>query len=236
MLPRLPKNCSLPRSSKPSTERFAGITCALGTSAEQALGASISSATWDRIPLHRLRSASTKRANSTGSPLVVSEMPGVEQMRIHADYLLKPLLDPSGQGQLFLFEHYVESIEQIIEKGFAGYTLRRTEDRRAQSPPIAVLALVPKLFEPRVFHALGTAGFRRRDLITAQNMECWIFPAFPLQSGAIRQDLDYGHRQKHSVPRPQPCRRRAGHEAIHPAARRRVHGAGPAPRRGAHRL
>ncbi|MFJ2353124.1 TetR/AcrR family transcriptional regulator [Glutamicibacter sp. NPDC087673] len=98
----------------------------------------------------------TKRANATSNPLVVAEMLSEGPMRIYADYLLKSLLDPSEQGQRF-FDHYVESIEQIIEEGFAGYTLRQAEDRRAQSTAIAMLALAPMLLEPRIRHALGTA-------------------------------------------------------------------------------
>lgn len=96
-----------------------------------------------------------KRENAHRSPLMVVEMFGEGPMRSYADYLLKSLLDPSEQGQRF-FDHYVETLEQVIDEGFAGYTLRKAEDRRAQSTAIAMLALAPLLLEPRVRHSLGT--------------------------------------------------------------------------------
>ncbi|PYG01884.1 transcriptional regulator, TetR family [Georgenia satyanarayanai] len=97
----------------------------------------------------------TKRENATRSPLVVAEMLSHGPMRISAEYLLTSLLDPSEQGQRF-FDHYVEVIEQIIEEGFAGYVLRKAEDRRAQATAVAMLGLAPMLLEPRVRHSLGT--------------------------------------------------------------------------------
>lgn len=97
----------------------------------------------------------TKRKNAARSPFVVAEMLAGGPLRLSADYLLKSLLDPSEEGQRF-FDHYVEVIEQIIEEGFAGYVLRKAEDRRAQSTAIAMLALAPMLLEPRVRHSLGT--------------------------------------------------------------------------------
>lgn len=97
----------------------------------------------------------TKRENAARSPLVVAEMLSNGPMRTSAEYLLTSLLDPSEQGQRF-FDHYVEVVEQIIEEGFAGYVLRKAEDRRAQATAIAILALAPMLLEPRVRHSLGT--------------------------------------------------------------------------------
>ena len=97
----------------------------------------------------------TKRENVHRSPLVVAEMLGDGPMRVDAEYLLKSLLDPSEQGQRF-FDHYVEVIEQIVEEGFAGYVLRKAEDRRAQATAIAMLALAPLLLEPRIRKTLGT--------------------------------------------------------------------------------
>lgn len=97
----------------------------------------------------------TKRQHADQSPLIVSEMLSDGPMRTHAEYLLKSLLDPSPEGQRF-FDHYVEVVERIIEDGFAGYVMRKAEDRRAQSTAIAMLALAPILLEPRVRHSLGT--------------------------------------------------------------------------------
>lgn len=97
----------------------------------------------------------TKRENASRSPLIVAEMLSQGPMRTNAEYLLRSLLDPSEQGQRF-FDHYVGVIEQIIEEGFAGYTLRKSEDRRAQATAIAMLALAPMLLEPRVRRSLGT--------------------------------------------------------------------------------
>ena len=97
----------------------------------------------------------TKRENADRSPLIVAEMLSHGPTRTNAEYLLRSLLDPSEQGQRF-FDHYVEAIEQIIEEGFAGYTLRKSEDRRAQATGIAMLALAPMLLEPRARHSLGT--------------------------------------------------------------------------------
>lgn len=96
-----------------------------------------------------------KRASASRSPVMVAEMFREGTMRSYADYLLKSLLDPSEQGQRF-FDHYVGTLEQIIEEGFAGYTLRKSEDRRVQATAIAMLALAPMLLEPRVRHSLGT--------------------------------------------------------------------------------
>lgn len=97
----------------------------------------------------------TKRENAERSPLVVAEMLSHGPMRTNAEYLLKSLLDPSEQGQRF-FDHYVEVVEQIIDEGFAGYTFRKADDRRAQSTGIAMLALATLLLEPRIRHSLGT--------------------------------------------------------------------------------
>lgn len=97
----------------------------------------------------------TKRENADRSPLTVAEMLRHGPMRTMAEYLIRSLLDPSDQGQRF-FDHYVESVEEIIDEGFAGYTFRKSDDPRAQSTMIAMLALAPMLLEPRARHALGT--------------------------------------------------------------------------------
>lgn len=96
-----------------------------------------------------------KRQNAQISPLAVAEVffDG-GQMQAYAEYLLKSLLDPSEQGQRY-FDHYVETTEQIIDEGFAGYTLRKAEDRRAQATAMAMLALAPLLLEPRIRRSLG---------------------------------------------------------------------------------
>lgn len=96
-----------------------------------------------------------KQENANQSPLMVAEMFREGRMRSYADYLLKSMLDPSEQGQRF-FDHYVETVEQVIEEGFAGYTLRQAEDRRVQATAIAMLGLAPMLLESRVRHSLGT--------------------------------------------------------------------------------
>src|SRR5699024_9438178 len=96
-----------------------------------------------------------KRENADRSPLFIAEMLSAGPMRTNAEYLLKSLLDPSEQGQRF-FDHYVEAVEQIVAQGFAGYTFRRNEDRRAQATAIAMLALAPLMFEPRARRVLGT--------------------------------------------------------------------------------
>lgn len=97
----------------------------------------------------------TKRENASRSPLIVAEMLSRGPMRTNAEYLLRSVLDPSEQGQRF-FDHYVGAIEQIIDEGFAGYTLRKSADRRAQATAIAMLALAPMLLEPRARRVLGT--------------------------------------------------------------------------------
>ena len=97
----------------------------------------------------------TKRENAGRSPLLVAEMMSSGPMRISVEYLLRSLLDPSEQGQRF-FDHYVETIEQIIDEGFAGYTFRRSEDLRAQATALAMLALAPMMLEPRAREMLGT--------------------------------------------------------------------------------
>ncbi|MEZ5087602.1 MAG: TetR/AcrR family transcriptional regulator [Tessaracoccus sp.] len=97
-----------------------------------------------------------KAEHANSSPLfVTSKMFGDEKTRLQADYLLKSLLDPSAQGQRF-FDHYIEILEELIEEGFAGYTLRKAEDRRAQAVALATLALALPLLEPKMRHALGT--------------------------------------------------------------------------------
>lgn len=100
-----------------------------------------------------------KQENAGSSPFIVAEMLGDERMRSYATYLLQSLLDSSEQGQRF-FDHYVETVEQIIEDGFAGYTLRKAADRRVQATAIAMLGLAPLLLEPRMRHALGTADLQ----------------------------------------------------------------------------
>ncbi|MGV9193575.1 TetR/AcrR family transcriptional regulator [Microbacterium sp. MC2] len=97
-----------------------------------------------------------KRENADQAPsLVAAAIFNDDRMRTHADYLVKSLLDPSEQGQRF-FDHYIDLTEQLIEDGFAGYVLRRAEDRRAQAAALAMLGLAPMMLEPRIRHALGT--------------------------------------------------------------------------------
>ena len=96
-----------------------------------------------------------KRQSTERYSLAVGEMLRYGPTRTNAEYLLRSLLDPSAQGQRF-FDYYVEMIEQIIDKGFAGYVLRKSEDRRAQSAAVAMLALAPMLLEPRARRLLGT--------------------------------------------------------------------------------
>lgn len=96
-----------------------------------------------------------KLENAGRPPSTVAHMLGDGPMRTNAEYLLRSLLDPSEQGQRF-FDHYVETIEQIIEEGFGGYTFRRSEDPRAQATAVAMLSLAPLAFEPRARRALGT--------------------------------------------------------------------------------
>ncbi|MBN8206117.1 TetR/AcrR family transcriptional regulator [Microbacterium esteraromaticum] len=100
-----------------------------------------------------------KRENAHRSPFVVAELFGDPEMRTHAEYLLKSILDPSEHGQRF-FDHYVDMVERFIEDGFAGYTMRQGEDRRAQSATIAALALAPLMLEPKLRRALGTADLQ----------------------------------------------------------------------------
>lgn len=97
----------------------------------------------------------TKRENAQRSPLVVAEMLHQGPMRIYAEYLLKSLLERSEHGQRF-FDHYIATVEQIIEEGFAGYVFRRGEDRRAQATVIAIVALGTMMLEPRARGGLGT--------------------------------------------------------------------------------
>lgn len=96
-----------------------------------------------------------KRGYANTSPLMVSEMFKDDSTRAAAEYMLKSLLDPSEQGQRF-FDHYVETVERLVDEGFAGFTLRKAEDRRAQATTIAMLGLAPLMLEPRTRHTLGT--------------------------------------------------------------------------------
>ena len=73
-------------------------------------------------------------------------------------YLTRSLLDPTGQGQRF-FDHYVETIEEILQTGFEGYEFRVAEDRRAQATALAMVALGPVLLEDRIRHCLQTNDF-----------------------------------------------------------------------------
>lgn len=98
----------------------------------------------------------TKREKvNAGGPLMVGELLKNESTRTIAEYMLKSLLDPSEQGQRF-FDHYVESVERIIDEGFAGLTMRKAEDRRAQAAAIAMLGLAPLMLEHRIRHVIGT--------------------------------------------------------------------------------
>lgn len=98
----------------------------------------------------------TKREKvNAGGPLMVGELLKNESTRTIAEYMLKSLLDPSEQGQRF-FDHYVESVERIIDEGFAGLTMRKAKDRRAQAAAIAMLGLAPLMLEHRIRHVIGT--------------------------------------------------------------------------------
>lgn len=98
----------------------------------------------------------TKREKvNAGGPLMVGELLKNESTRTIAEYMLKSLLDPSEQGQRF-FDHYVESVERIIDEGFAGLTMRKAEDRRAQAAAIAMLGLAPLMLEHRIRQVIGT--------------------------------------------------------------------------------
>lgn len=96
-----------------------------------------------------------KREKASAGPLLVGELFQDRSTRMIAEYMLKSLLDPSEQGQRF-FDHYVESVENIIEQGFAGFTMRKAADRRAQAAAIAMLGLAPLMLEHRIRHAIGT--------------------------------------------------------------------------------
>lgn len=96
-----------------------------------------------------------KREKASTGPLLVGELFQDGTTRTIAEYMLMSLLDPSEQGQRF-FDHYVETVERIIEEGFAGFTMRQAEDRRAQAATIAVLGLAPLMLEHRIRHAIGT--------------------------------------------------------------------------------
>lgn len=96
-----------------------------------------------------------KQESANASPLLVGEMFKDDSTRKIAEYMLKSLLDHSEQGQRF-FDHYVETVERLVENGFAGFTLRRAEDSRAQAVVIAMLGLAPLMLERRTRHALGT--------------------------------------------------------------------------------
>lgn len=96
-----------------------------------------------------------KREYAATSPLMVAEMFKDDSTRVAAEYMLKSLLSPSEQGQRF-FDHYVETVERLLEEGFAGFTLRKAEDGRAQAAAIAMLGLAPLMLEPRIRHTLGT--------------------------------------------------------------------------------
>lgn len=96
-----------------------------------------------------------KRQRAGASPLATVEMFRDDTLRVHLEYLLVSLLDPSDQGQRF-FDYYVDTLETIIGEGFAGYRLRPAEDTRAQATALAMLGLAPLLLEPRARRALGT--------------------------------------------------------------------------------
>lgn len=100
--------------------------------------------------------AEAKRENADRSPLDLTSRLDEEPMRTYVDYLTKSMLDPSEHGQRF-FDHYVEVLEQSIAEGFAGYTFRQAEDRRAQAAMMAALGLAPLMLQQRLGHVLGTA-------------------------------------------------------------------------------
>ena len=98
----------------------------------------------------------TKREKvNAGGPVLVGEWIKDDSTRPLAEYMVKSLLDTSELGQRF-FDHYVESVERILEEGFAGFTMRKAEDRRAQAAVLAMQGLAPMMLEHRIRHAIGT--------------------------------------------------------------------------------
>ncbi len=108
-----------------------------------------------------------KKANADRGTAALPTMFADPRMRVYVDYLVASLVDPSEHGQRF-FDHYVDTVEEILDDGFAGYTFRRTggeageagatpADRRARACAVAVLGLAPALLHQRVGTVLGTA-------------------------------------------------------------------------------
>lgn len=99
--------------------------------------------------------AKTQAAEYT--PFAVQAMFEDPDMSVNIDYLVKSLLDPSDHGRLY-FEHYVTVVEEYLADGFAGYSLRPSDDPRGQAAMIATLALAPALLGHRLQDVLGTSS------------------------------------------------------------------------------
>ncbi|MGN0095473.1 MAG: TetR/AcrR family transcriptional regulator [Corynebacterium sp.] len=105
-----------------------------------------------------------KKANADRGTDALPTMFADPRMRVYVDYLVASLVDPSEHGQRF-FDHYVDTVEEILDDGFAGYTFRRaggeagetSADRRARACAVAVLGLAPALLHQRAGTVLGTA-------------------------------------------------------------------------------
>ncbi|AHW62846.1 Hypothetical protein CGLY_01990 [Corynebacterium glyciniphilum AJ 3170] len=105
-----------------------------------------------------------KRANADRGTAALPTMLADPRMRVYVDYLVASLVDPSEHGQRF-FDHYVDTVEEILDDGFAGYTFRRmggkageaSEDRRARACAVALLGLAPAMLHQRAGTVLGTA-------------------------------------------------------------------------------
>jgi AcrR family transcriptional regulator len=101
-----------------------------------------------------------KRANAAGGTAALPVMLASPRMRVYVHYLVASLVDPSDHGQRF-FDHYVDTIEGILDEGFAGYTFREAQgeaagDRRARACAVALLGLAPAMLHQRIGSVLGT--------------------------------------------------------------------------------
>lgn len=101
----------------------------------------------------------TKRDGTIGLSFDMDALFGGQRMLTYMRYLLVSLLDPSELGQRF-FDHYIETIEQVIDDGFEGFTFRSSNDRRAQATAMATIGLTPFLLESRIRNVLGTNDLR----------------------------------------------------------------------------
>lgn len=101
----------------------------------------------------------TKRDGTIGLSFDMDALFGDQRMLTYMRYLLVSLLDSSELGQRF-FDHYIETIEQVIDDGFEGFTFRSSNDRRAQATAMATIGLAPLLLESRIRNVLGTNDLR----------------------------------------------------------------------------